>query len=503
MSRSTAQQNWLQPSLLFGISLYLYVQLFSFRGVPFLSKGDQTFFWVYALRILRGEWPYRDFFQFTPPGTDLFFAMLFKLFGPHIWVMNFAVIILGVALSWLCFQLAKQFMEQGMAALATLLFVVLVYSGRLDATHHWFSLFAVLLAVKILMPERTALRVGVAGALLGVGSFFTQTTGAAGLLAIVASLAWERFSMQKSWRTIVQQQILLVVVFGIAWSALSAPFILVAGWKQFWYLQVTYPRRYVISGHSFLSPGFTVPTSRHALPELAQRLFTYVLLIAVCSVVLWYCWRKRRVLSNGMQLVLLSATGLFLLLEVSARMNWNRAYAVAMPAVVLFVWLIDRAGKARLYGIAALCMILACVAALQTRSRHHSMVVVADLPPGKVAMLPEEFEEFSWLQQHTKPGDPFFQLSWLNLYPPLELHSPVFVDGLWPNNLTRPEFVSLTVQQLEQERLKYILWTPRWSTPQASDPPGQNHLGPFRAYLDSHYTRVHVFSNQDEVWERQ
>jgi len=502
MPRLPAKQNWLQPSLLVGISLYLYIQLFSSRGVPFLSKGDQTFFWVYAQRILRGEWPYRDFFQFTPPGTDLFFATLFKLFGPHIWVMNFAVILLGVALSWLCFQLAKQLMDQRMAALTTLLFVVIVYSGRLDATHHWFSLFAVLLAVRTLMPERAAFRVTAAGALLGIGSFFTQTTGVAGVLAILASLAWERFSSQRPWRTIVQQQILLVFAFGLVWSALSAPFILTAGWKQFWYLQVTYPRRYVIYEHSFLFPGLAAPTSWHALPEFAQRLFIYVLLVAVCPVMLWYCWRKRSVLPNGMQLVLLSTTGLLLLFEIATRMNWNRVYAVATPAVILFFWLVDHMGKRRPYAITALLTILVCAAAVQTRSRQHRPLAITDLPAGRVALSLEELEEFSWLQQHTRPGDAFFQVSWLNIYPPLDLHSPVFVDGLWPSGITRPELVTLTIQQLEQTRLKYILWIPRFTMPSASDSPSQDYLGPFREYLQSHYTRVHVFSNQDEVWER-
>ena len=503
MSRPTEKPNWLQPSILFGISLYLYAQLFSSRGVPFLSKGDQTFFWVYAERILRGEWPYRDFFQFTPPGTDLFFATLFKLFGSRIWVMNFSVILVGVALSWLCFQLAKQLMDQRMAALTTLLFVVPVYSGRLDATHHWFSLLAVLLAVRILMPQRTAFRVAVAGALLGIGSFFTQTTGVAGVLAILVSLAWEHFFTHKPWRQIFSQQILLVLAFGLTWSGLSAPFILVAGWKQFWYLQVTYPRRYVIYEHSFLFPGLAAPTSWHALPEFTQRLFIYILLVAVCPVVLWYCWCKRRVLSNGMPLVLLATTGLFLLLEIATRMNWNRVYAVATPAIILFVWLVDRVGKLRLYAVAALCIILAGVAALQTRSRQHRMVIAADLPAGKVELSPDEFEEFTWLQQHTKPGDPFFQGTWLNLYPPVELHSPVFVDGLWPTDITRPEYVALTMQQIEHERLKYILWLPRFSTADVANLPSQDHLGPFRAYLASHYTRTHVFSNQDEVWERQ
>jgi Dolichyl-phosphate-mannose-protein mannosyltransferase len=503
MVRPSTKPTWLQLSLLIGTSLYLYVQLFAFPDIPFLLQGDQNFFWVYALRTMRGEWPYRDFFQFTPPGTDLFFATLFKLLGPKIWVMNFAVLILGVTFTWLCFQLANRIMKQSMALLATLLCLVLIYSDRLDATHHWFSLLAVLFAVRILMPERTPSRVAIAGTLLGIGSFFTQTTGVAGLFAILASLAWERFSAQKPWRTILKQQILLVLAFSLMWSALSAPFIAAAGWKHFWYLLVTYPKNYVFYKHDFLFPGLAVPTTWHALPEPAYRLFIYILMVAVSPLVLLDFWRKRRVSPHGMQLALLAMMGLFLFLEIASRMNWNRVYAVATPAMILFVWLVDRTRKLRPYAIAALWTILVCVAAMQTRSRQHRILAVLDLPAGKAALSLEEFEEFSWLKQHTKPGDPFFQGSWLNVYAPLSLHSPVFVDGLWPSDRTRPEDVALTIQQVEQARLKYILWIPRWATPEASDPPQGDHLGPFRAYLTSHYARVHVFANTDEVWERQ
>src|ERR1700760_3778140 len=162
MDRFFARQSWLPASFL-AASLYFHLQAFALPAVPFLLRGDQTFFWFYALRILHGEWPYRDFFQFTPPGTDLFYAMVFKLFGARVWTMNAVVILVGVAITWLCFELAAKLMSQRMAMLAAALILVLIYGARLDATHHWFSLFAVLLAVRILVSKRTASRVAIAG----------------------------------------------------------------------------------------------------------------------------------------------------------------------------------------------------------------------------------------------------------------------------------------------------------------------------------------------------
>jgi hypothetical protein len=49
-------------------------------------------------------------------------------------------------------------------------------------------LLTVLCAVRIIMPVRTTPRVAAAGILLGIASCFTQTAGAAVLLAVLMSL---------------------------------------------------------------------------------------------------------------------------------------------------------------------------------------------------------------------------------------------------------------------------------------------------------------------------
>jgi hypothetical protein len=104
--------------------------------------------------------------------------------------------------------------------------------------------------------------------------------------------------------------------------------------------------------------------------------------------------------------------------------------------------------------------------------------------------------------QHTSPGDLFFQAQWLNLYLPLELRSPVFMDSLSATDDIPQEYVTLTVEQLERQQVKYILWSPRVIALSQPYRYRQDHLGPFRAFLDSHYRRVQIFSDSDEIWER-
>lgn len=493
-------RHWNSLWLLIGIPLYLYANLFALPLVPFLLAGDQTYFWVYALRMLHGEHVYKDFFQFTPPGIDLFFVALFRLFGARIWVTNFAVLFMGVILCWMCFYLAKRLMERNLAILAALLFSVAVYGARLDVTHHWFSLLAAMGATYVVMPERTTLRITAAGALLGIGSFFTQTAGVAGVLAVLFSLLWEQVYGQTTWRKTIKCQGVLLLAFVLAWLALSAHYIADVGWKQIWYFQITYPRRYVVLKNQFLFPGLPLHISLRELPDLVQRLSIYVLLLVIYPAVLWNSWRKQR---GNMRPVLLAMMGLFLLLEIITRANWNRIYIAAMPGLILFVWVLGSNDRLRRYAIAATSLLILCVAAMQIRYRHHFAHRILELPAGKAVLPEDNYEEFTWLMQHTRPGDYFFQGTWLNFYPPLNLRSPVFVDGLWGSDTTRPEDVSLTVRQLEQKRVKYVLWTPQWVAPtEDSTRPWTNHLGPILSYLSAHYTRIHVFSNQDEIWKR-
>src|SRR5258705_7771348 len=95
------------------------------------------------------------------------------------------------------------------------------------------SLTLSLWAIRVLMPRRTPFRVISAGALTGVAAFFTQTGGAAAVIALLFALLWEHFAYGKSWSVTLKRIMLLVTAFGLVWLALSAPFIVSAGWQRF------------------------------------------------------------------------------------------------------------------------------------------------------------------------------------------------------------------------------------------------------------------------------
>lgn len=502
MSDDSRGRSWTQVLALLAVPVYLYANLFAFPNIPIYLNGDQTFFWEYALRMLGGERIYRDFFQFTPPGTDLFFLGLFKLFGPHIWVMNLAVLLLGIALCWVCFSIAKLLMERKMALLTTCLFLVLIYGKLLDATHHWFGLLVSLCAVRAVLPARTLPRVAAAGVLFAMASCFTQTAGVAGLLALLAALLWEASRDRRPWRAALVAPALLLVVFGLTLAAFNARLLAEVGWHRLWYFQVTYPHRYLVFKQEGL---FQENLSWRGLRDLARRCFLPAMLLVIYLRVLWGCWRKRREahIDDTPPLVLLSLLGLLLLLTIISRANWTRIYTVSMPALILLMRMVSRNKRIQTPLAVACLIVLGCVAAKQTWATYRDNPRIADLPAGRAALSEEKYEKFSWLAQHTKPGDFLFQEEWLNVYPALELRSPAFVDGLWANEVTRPEYVDLTLQQLESRKPEYILITPGLNTPDDPSKPWQDHLGPFFVYLKTNYVFVRSFADQDEVWKRQ
>jgi hypothetical protein len=87
---------WYNIITAFGSAVYLYFTLFTSHGVPCLLAGDQVYYWMGAQQILNGQVIFRDFFQYTPPGTDLIYAAFFNLLGASMRSSNTVVIALGI-----------------------------------------------------------------------------------------------------------------------------------------------------------------------------------------------------------------------------------------------------------------------------------------------------------------------------------------------------------------------------------------------------------------------
>jgi hypothetical protein len=497
--KSTRKSAWLAPSLCGGAAAYLYINLFVSSNVPILLGGDQVYFWMDAQRMLHGELPYRDFFQFTPPGTDLVYFILFRLFGPHIWVTNVVVLALGVALCGICFSIASQIMEFELALPATVLFLTLIYTRLLNATHHWFSVLVILCALRVLLRSQSRGRMFFAGSLLGLAGFFSQSHAGAALLAMMLWLGWQHFRDPVRWLTDVA---VLVFGFAITLGIAESYFIVVIGWKLLWYFQVTYVLHFMVSGPGTSFLGMPPWNGWRHFPSTAQYVAVYLLLPIVYVVTLWKCWKgssEPLVREQDQKAFLVALTGSVLLFEVTFSLNWLRIYTISLPGIILLLWLV-RSFKGRRTALQIIWVAIIFIAATEIVHAHHRFVV-AELPAGPAATDFEDYQKLQWIKEHTQPEELFFESAWPGVYMPLRLRNPVYAEGVGLDTETRPEFVLQAITQLDEKKVRYILWSRQLNL--HGDPePATSSLAPLRVYLHEHYKKVEVFADQDEIWER-
>src|SRR5580693_7404945 len=163
---------------------FLYLRTFTLAGTPLIVSLDETLYFEHGIRILHGQVPFRDYFTYVMPGSDLLYAAVFGLVGVHAWLAQAFVIFLGVTIAGLLVWISSRILTGPLLFLPALLFLVLDFDATKDATHHWYCTLLVLAAAGILLGGRTLRRIGSAGVLCGLGTLFTQSQGLLSLIAI-------------------------------------------------------------------------------------------------------------------------------------------------------------------------------------------------------------------------------------------------------------------------------------------------------------------------------
>ena len=485
--------------VLLGAAVYLYLNLFVLPHTPILLGGDQVFFWLDGQRLLYGQRIYQDFLQFTPPGTDLVYFAIFKLFGFRIWVTNALVLVLGIAFCWMCLSLAQDLMRRSAALLTTALFLVFVYGKSQNATHHWFSVLAIMGAVKVVFARLTPRALVVSGALIGLAAFFNQTHGAAALLAFAVFLLWRRSRLQSAWSDLLHYEAVLLLGFLLTLLVFNAHLIATLGLKQLWFFQVTYVTKYVVNLSQGSLLGLPRPLGLRTLPSLAAILAVYLSLPVAYLVALWQCWRDQSDLeAQWDRVALLSLLGLFFLIEVCMSLNWLRLFAVALPGILLIGIALDRLFAHYRRALTFAWIIVVCLAARQTISAHRSSPLQVSLPGGTAAINPLAYEKLHEMMLRTTPGELFFQAGWPGMYLPLQLRNPLYLDIAYA---IRPEEAERVIQQLQKTTIPLILWNTHLDDSCLSDRPCDDGTALLRDYIHRSYVRVHTFPDGDTLWQ--
>ena len=506
---SQKSKTWVVWWFLFGAAVFLYLLLFIPTRAPVYRASDNSVYVMNAMRMLNGQLIYRDFFQFTLPGTELVFFALFKLFGVRQWIPNAVLLFLGLSLTWLSITISKKVMSAQTALLPSLLFLTFAFPNKVDASHHWFSVLAVMAAVAIVTEKRTPARLAWVGALCGLALFFTQSRGIAAVLGFAVFLLWERQRKGESWNTLLKNQVYLFAPFLCTSFGASAYFVWRASIGQFLFDAVIFGVRYhptYSDANGLKAYLFSPPDIRHwySVPWLGVYVLIHIL-VPVTYVIFLLRYRveaRTRLTTPWDRLMLLNIVGLFLFLGVAPAPSFPRLCTVSLPALILTVWLGALPRKPEQFLTRCLWAFALMLAVVEPLSIQRRRLPILDLPAGPTALWqPGWYEKYKWLREYTKPSEFFFEGAWADVYFPLHLQNPATAPFLSATDYTRPEQVQEALKALEQHRVRFVLWSLELDVPR-DYLPAADHLGPFRDYLHTHYHVVKSFPDYDQAWER-
>ncbi len=499
------------------VAVFLYLLLFKLPFTPFYLEDDHLIFLDNAARMLGGERLYADFFQFSFPGGQVFYLVLFAIFGVKYWILHFAIILAWSLTFWFALRISKRLIDGPLAYMPPMLFAFLGLRWfGLDGSHRSLSPVFVWIALLLLLKARTPKFLAIAGSLCAASAFFTQQRGLVAAAAFVVFVTVDNYGRAKSFKKTIKDVAIIGTSFGVTLAALCSYFLATAGLSNFLASTLEYPSKYYHYDPSN-NPGVFLRHLKYAfsadamtlefVPALFYAFGVPLALIAFFAVFLYY--RKQYDWEFWRAPLLVAILGLFLVLSTTAP-SQVRYFPIAIPSLVLMFWLVNFFGifkRYQLLFVRAACLCLIAISAflvmkVQRRTDYKELTTTR----GTVLYVQSDaMERYAFLNEHTKPGDFVFETPFPYVYFMLDLRSASRFSQFVPSEYTRPEQVSTAVNDLETTHPRYILWSSKNNKSDTERQKGDN-LGPLSKYILDNYEIVNVTSRPEkpsiEIWQR-
>ncbi len=191
-------------------AIYLYPFVRAFNESP-----DSGVYVNGAYLVAQGAIPSRDFIELQGPGSFLWLALFFRLFGATLQTAHFVLIATGVAIELLVFWISRYLGAKGVQA-AVFVLLMSVPLLPINSPHYDSNLFA-LAAIALFLAagnDPKSWKLHAAAALCGVTAITMQQKGTLLALALIASmpLLWGR---RKAAISIVKFSAVFVAVIAI------------------------------------------------------------------------------------------------------------------------------------------------------------------------------------------------------------------------------------------------------------------------------------------------
>ncbi len=151
------------------------------------------------LRLLEGEWLYRDVHYIYPPFAPYLNSLLYRVFGAHLDVLHAAGIACSILIIALSYRIARRLLdplESAIATIAIVVFCVFKPAGNLIQPYAFAALYACLFALGSLLmalrfaENRRQRELVVAGFLIGLAAVTKQEFAVAVAATITAALIY-------------------------------------------------------------------------------------------------------------------------------------------------------------------------------------------------------------------------------------------------------------------------------------------------------------------------
>ncbi len=159
------------------------------------------------LRLLQGEWLYRDVHHIYPPFAPYFNMLLYRIFGVDLDVLHVAGIVCSAIIATLCYRIARRLLEPAEAAIATIavvIFCIFKPAGNLIQPYAFAALYACVCSLGALLltlrhaENQRSRELIFAGLLIGLAAITKQEFALAGAATVTASLVYQHLPKLKS-----------------------------------------------------------------------------------------------------------------------------------------------------------------------------------------------------------------------------------------------------------------------------------------------------------------
>lgn len=463
------------------------------RTANLLDEGSTA---AQALRVLRGELIYRDFFTVVTPASYYTVAGLFHLFGPGLMVLRWAALVTGLGILLVTLAIARRVMSWPFAAAAALMTTVW---GWFLTTPNFYSLQAALFALIALWAylrstdESSPRWIVAAGVMTGLAALTKQNVGVYAAAAILVSIWIARAGAVRATARFAGGICLPVVPALLLLVAAGAGPYLYESWV--YYPLAKYPERFALSYPSF----FASLADQHGPFERWVRYVIYlpVLVYPLVGVVIL------RTRDNRQALIAIAAMGLLLLLQSWPRADVPHILFGLQPTFVIFAYLLFRAARGRVLTAIMLLPILLLLWQGYRRTDWEYANYVAHLRSERargIMALPADANRIDLITQYvranTAPDDAIFVVPWAaGFYFLTDRDNPTRSDFLLFED---PEAYPCLLARLEERRPKYVIYGYTWDVDNTRF---RDYAAPVDAYIRSRYA-IEDEVDGYEVWRR-